>query len=113
MRTQPTARTDPEDRAWRESVFADVVADPTVRSQVTREIQAIHEEGDPIVTLADLMAARHYLKRCIENMSSVELASKSDGDLAALWARGSLGAARHRQRGRHAPRIRSRPRDDD
>jgi hypothetical protein len=104
--------TTQDDREWRESLFAGIVSDRKVRSRVHAHISMMYEAGDPVVTPADLMAARHYLRKCMTNMTSVELEIKTEDDLAALWARGAVGAAKYRGRDRPGGRT-ARRKDAD
>ncbi len=96
----------PEEREYRDSRFEEVVADPTMRGSIYRHLSFLAEPDEPAVAPADVQAARHYLRRCMDNMSMNELAEKSRDDLAALWARGALGAARYRARERPPARTR-------
>jgi hypothetical protein len=92
-------RDTPEEREAKLEYFYDAVANPNTRQRVSFHIRAMHE-GDPPVAPADVQAAQGYLKACILNMSLAELDLKTQDDLAALWARGSIGAAQYRMRRR-------------
>ena len=96
----------PDERATRDALFDEVVGDPKMRESIVRHLSFLADPDEPGVAPADVQAARHYLRRCMDNMSINELSAKSDDDFAALWARGSLGAARYRAGGRPASRRR-------
>jgi hypothetical protein len=95
-----------EEREYRQARFEEIVADPWVRSRVLDHLSFLSDDDEPGVAPADIEAARSYLKQCMSNMSLNELSQKDRNDLAALWARGSLGAARYRAQGRLAARPR-------
>lgn len=89
-----------DEKDYREGIFTDAVADEKVRERVYVHISFMADEAEPPVAPADVQAARSYLRRCMDNMSMSELSQKTLDDLAALWARGALGAARYRVRDR-------------
>jgi hypothetical protein len=99
----------PDEREEREAVFDSTVSDPEVRRGVYRHVSFITGPGEPAVAPADVAAARHYLKRCMSNMTLTELATKTSDEFAALWALGALGAARYRVRHRPPSARRSGP----
>jgi hypothetical protein len=108
--------TADDDREWRSAFLGNVVNDPRLRLRVSYHISVICGPDDPEVTPADVQAARGYLKKCVERMPTGELANKDWDDLAALWARGALGAARFRASGARPFRqesYRSRRADDE
>lgn len=91
-------RADPDLDTWYESCFAELVTRPEVRRSAQLEAARLGASSGITPQAADLEAARPYLKRCLRNMSVVELENLSAGSAGALWARGALGAARYRQR---------------
>jgi len=105
--------TSADNRAWLEARFDEVVGNPVMRARVHAHISQMAEPDDPGVAISDIVAARHYLRKCMERTSVNELAEKSDDELASLWARGAMGAARYRARHRLPRRGRSRATDED
>jgi len=100
--------TTAEDRAWKEARFEEIVGSDSVRARIRAHVSQMAEPGDPPVAVSDVVAARNYLRRCLDNMSVNELAGKSDDEIASLWARGAIGAARYRARHRPARRQHGR-----
>ena len=96
-----------EEREFRQARFIEIVSSPDLRSRVFAHVSFMTGPGEPAVTEADRQAARPYLQRCMERMSMDELTTKEDDELVALWARGTLGAARYRLRGRPGSRARA------
>lgn len=102
-----------EEKDYRDGVFTDTVADERVRARVYAHISFMADDTEPAVAPADIQAARSYLRRCMDNMTMSELSQKPIDDLAALWARGALGAARYRVRERRGtPPGRGRAREN-
>lgn len=101
----------PEEHEYREGRFEEIVASDRARARVLAHVSFIADPSDAVAP-ADVEAARLYLRRCMERMSYGELLQKSECELAALWARGALGASRYRQRDPQSSRGR-RPRERD
>ncbi len=99
-----------EDDEAKTAIYAELIASKEVRALVSTHIGLMHD-GYPPVGPADVAAAQTYLKACIDNMTLVELDSTSDDHLAALWARGCVGAALYRARMHRSGRG-HRARDD-
>jgi len=94
------------DNEERETIFTALVNDTNVERLAWRIAGELAQEGDPPVHRHDLVAARRYLRVCIERMGDDEARQLSDEHAAGLWARGAVGQARFRagrvegQRGR-------------
>jgi hypothetical protein len=89
---------DAEDNAdYYEQLFLELVNDDKARKMAIEltEETAASEELTP--TLADVSAGKRYLRQCMLNMSLIEVRGSAVDDLAALWARGAVGAARYRR----------------
>jgi hypothetical protein len=107
---------EPEDREWYDKYYEAAVANAEVRSSTMVCAARMRSVDDPEIQPSDVLASRAYLRKCMTNMSMAELATKSYPELAALWARGALGAARYRSSGGGKPRRRRRgqePEPDD
>jgi hypothetical protein len=90
---------DSNNAEWYEGVYNETVANESVKSGTLAHAKAMRSEDDPDVLVSDVQASRAYLKQCMMNMSTSELSAKPFAELAALWARGALGAARYRSKG--------------
>lgn len=95
------AHSSPDEsvRQWYETAFAQLVSSPEVRRAAQLEMSRLAVGGATAPEAADLEAARVYLRRCIANMSVLEVESITAQSAGALWARGALGAARYRAEG--------------
>lgn len=91
-------RADPDQQTWRDTCFAEIVTRPEVRRFAQIESARLGSASGTVPQAADIEAARPYLRRCLENMSVIELENLSAESAGALWARGALGAAKYRQR---------------
>jgi hypothetical protein len=89
-----------DEREYRDARFVEIVAEPALKNRLKHHVDQMTGPGEPVVTEADRQAGRQYLCACMNRMSITELSEKADDELVALWARGSLGAARYRVRGR-------------
>jgi len=85
---------------WKLNVYDSVVSDEGIHALVWRHLEGSQESGGPKVLEMDVAAGRKYLRRCMLNMSQIELQALSSRDAAALWARGAQGAAIYRNRRR-------------
>lgn len=103
-------RKEPATAEWYAACFAELVSEPEVRRAAQIEIAKLMQSSGVTLHNADLEAARPYLRRCVENMSTMELESLGAESAGALWARGALGAARYRQRQGKRRRLRDRGR---
>lgn len=101
------SRSENATREWYETSFAELVSNADVRRAARLEMVRLADGSDVIPLQSDLEAARNYLKKCVMNMSPVELQVLSAEEAGALWARGALGAARFRKDG-GPHRVRSR-----
>jgi hypothetical protein len=88
----------PEDREWLATFFAEALAEPSLRQRVGHHATQLREPDTPNVTPSDVQAAVPYLRACVFNMTPDEAAALTIDDLAALWARGAVGAAKYRAR---------------
>lgn len=88
-----------DDRDWILAVFGDVTADPEVKRRVMAYAAELRSEDDPAVHVADVDAARAYLKTSLLRRSVLEIQGMTALEFASLWARGALGAARYRAAG--------------
>lgn len=107
-------RTDSQLREWYAACFAELISQPEVRRAAQLELARLAAGGTITPHTADLEAARPYLKKCVENMSAMELENISAESAGALWPRGALGAARYRERqgkNRHRKRRTARLRE--
>jgi len=102
-----------EDGEWYDKYYEQIVANEEVRSSTRLCATRMRSFDDPEIQPSDVLASRAYLRKCMNNMSMAELASKSDPELAALWASGALGAARYRSAGGGKPRRRRRGREPE
>lgn len=89
---------NPEDREWLAAFFADALAERSLRQRVNHHALQLREPDTPAVTPSDVQAAVPYLRACVFNMTPDEAAALTIDDLAALWARGAVGAAKYRTR---------------
>ena len=90
---------DANNAEWYEGIYEETVANESVKSSAMAHATAMRSEDDPEILVSDVQASRAYLRQCMLNMSTGELCTKSFAELAALWARGALGAARYRSKG--------------
>ena len=88
-----------DEREWKETVYIGLVTDGAVRAHAWNSAQAMHGDNEPALQLADLEIARTYLKKCVTRMSVTEIKASGDETFAALWAKGTVGAAKYRVRG--------------
>jgi hypothetical protein len=93
-----------DEREYRDARFVEIVAEPALKKRVDHHVSQMTGPGEPTVTEADRQAGRQYLRECMNRMSITELSEKTDDELVALWARGTMGAARYRIRGRPVAR---------
>lgn len=89
---------DDAEKEWRQATYESVIADPRLKALARDIAENSRHEGDPELGAGDMEAARRYLRKCMYNMGAVELQQVSNMELAALLARGALGAARYRAR---------------
>jgi hypothetical protein len=89
-----------QDYEWKESFYIGLVTDGGVRALAWNSAQAMHGDSEPALQLADLETARTYVKKCVVRMSETEIKASTDATFAALWAKGTVGAAKYRVRGR-------------
>jgi hypothetical protein len=87
-----------DDKDWKLNVLEAALADQWVQGQALAMAEAGRTADDPELSFMDVAAARQYVKTCVLRMSVAELGAGTKLTLAALWARGTLGAARYRTR---------------
>jgi hypothetical protein len=108
-------RQSDEDRDAKLEYFHHAVSNPEVKRRLSLHLSSM--EGGDEVAPSDVQAAGNYLRTCILNMDMPELEMKSLDELAALWARGALGAAQYRRQRQstpsHGERARRRRRSAD
>ncbi|GMV17475.1 MAG: hypothetical protein AMXMBFR56_56990 [Polyangiaceae bacterium] len=92
------ARESGDDTEWKLAAYAEATADETVRQLAWSIANAARTAEDPELSAMDLQAARRYLRACMLRATAAEISAMQRQDLAALWARGLLGAARYRSR---------------
>jgi hypothetical protein len=85
-----------EEKDDREVRFLNVIEDDDYRQQALQEASKLRETGDPEPRFADLVAGTRYLRKCMDNLRLTDLQSRDEVEFVALWARGTLGAARYR-----------------
>lgn len=90
------------DAEWKLAAFNAAVQDERVQNLAWSIAEAAQTPEDPKLSAMDVQAARRYLRACILKASTEEVAGMGLHELAALWARGTVGAARYRAR-RPAP----------
>lgn len=95
-----------EDRNWKMDFYIATAGDPEVKALAWRIAVAARMPDDPVLSVADLAASRNYLRKCMQRVPSNELQTMTPEELAGLWARGALGAARYRVNGGAAARPR-------
>ena len=86
------------DEDWYEIRYEQIVADPWIQDRAWAFADSMRASDDPEISKSDVQASRAYVRRCIFNMSVTEASSKAREEIAALWGRGALGAARYRNR---------------
>jgi hypothetical protein len=87
-----------EDDSWYQTIYERLVCDSTTQRRALEYAIGMRRDADPELSLSDVHAARAYLRACMFNMTPTELHAKKPDELAALWGRGALGAARYRSR---------------
>lgn len=92
-------RDEENDSEWREAAFAEFVSAEDVQDRALALATRMRGESDPIVRAEDVTAARPYLRKCIQRMSTHEAYQLDAEHAAHLLARGALGAARYRMGG--------------
>lgn len=90
---------DSEDREWILSVFGGVIASADMKQQVQQAAAELRGPDDPEIRPSDLAASQNYLKTCLLRRTVLEIQAMSSIEIAGLWARGCLGAARYRAAG--------------
>ena len=113
MRARRGSETIREDEDWYTALYEQVVADRAVQARAIDYAETMRLDGDPEISMSDVQASRAYLRACIFSMSQTEASEKRPDDLAALWARGALGAAKYRSGKSHKPTRRRRAKDRD
>jgi hypothetical protein len=83
---------------WYLACSAEILARTDVRRAAQAEVARLSASNSIELHNSDIEAARPYLKKCLRNMSPMELETLTAEAAGALWARGALGAARYRQR---------------
>ncbi len=95
-------KTREDEQEWRMTQYRAVVVDQAVRQRALLMAYEMRAADDPPVVLADLETARAYIRKVLMTADIQEISGMMDVQLAAIWARGTLGAARYRASG--APR---------
>lgn len=95
----PSRNDDPE---WTTQVAQQHLSSPRIKSLTMELAESARCDGDPELHICDLEASANYLVTVLHSRSTTEIAAMSDHEIAAIWARGMLGAARYRVS--HAPR---------
>lgn len=81
-----------------DSLHANIVCNEACLATVAQMAEKLRNADDPLIHPADIQAGKRYLLRCLENMSEYERKNATYDEHVALWARGTLGAARYRTR---------------
>jgi hypothetical protein len=89
-----------EERDWKELMYVRFVTTPAIRRRAWHSAVAMQGDEQPELQPADLETARSYLKKCVSRMSTAEIQASADDTFASLWAKGTVGAAKYRVRGR-------------
>ena len=99
-------RTEPEAGDWHQAAVAQFLADPDVQRAARLEMARLAHGTDVSPEESDLQGSRNYLRKCILNMSDVEVENLTVHDIGMLWARGGFGSARYRRdKGRKKRRL--------
>ncbi len=98
MQSRNKSGAGQDDEDWYTALYEQIVADRAVQARTVDYAETMRVDGDPEISMSDVQASRAYLRACIFNMSPTEASEKRPEDLAALWARGALGAAKYRSR---------------
>jgi hypothetical protein len=89
------ARLSDEDREWLALTYENVVADNRAKTMAWELAEAAWGER-PGLAFVDLVASRAYLRAVIMRSTVTEIGSMGLHELAAIWARGCIGAAEYR-----------------
>lgn len=85
-----------EEKDDREVRFLNIIENDDYRREVLDEANKLRETADPEARFADLIAGTRYLRKCMDNLRLTDLENRDEVEFVALWARGTLGAARYR-----------------
>src|SRR6187200_903229 len=83
-----------DEKEDREVRFLNVIEDDEYRREALDEANKLRETGDPEPRFSDLVAGTRYLRKCMDNLRLTDLQNRDEVEFVALWARGTLGAAR-------------------
>lgn len=84
------------EREWKQAMYERAISDPQLKMLAWKMAESMTTDGGPPLGAGDLEAARRYLRVCMMNMTTYELQTATNAELAGLLARGTLGAARYR-----------------
>lgn len=85
-----------EEKEDREIRFLNIIECHEYCQAALKEAAAMREAGEPEPRFPDLIAGTRYLRKCMDNLRITDLHSRDELEFVALWARGTLGAARYR-----------------
>jgi hypothetical protein len=92
--------TKEEEQDWKQVAFVQTVSNQGIRDTAWEMALEMHGDAEPALQPADLETARTYIRKCMWRMLVDEIKMSADETLAALWAKGTVGAAKYRVRGR-------------
>lgn len=88
---------DDKERARRDLIIQEFLADEGVRDLAFDMAQRAREYDDPEIFDMDVSAAEKYARVCCMKMTASEFVRLSTRTVASLWARGAVGSARYRR----------------